>query len=236
MAAQAWPDRVPDYRQASRVLIVILSDFQGLLTDWLNRSDLTQQQVTFLVDRGIARCQRELRLPSMERTASFPPYQQTFVDPVTNVSTSGVFLRQFPIPDDLIEIEYLAADNVILQPVQYHEYMRQPQVIGQPRVFSRYGGQIFVAPFAQAYCQVIYYGSFDTLSAGTDTNALLGASPEVLLYACLSYAGDLFRMDEAQTWEQRFQAEAQVLRQQAMDTDLGGGPAAIGSAFPRADY
>lgn len=198
-------------------------DFQSLFTNWLNRSDLDQPTVQLLIDRAMARVNREARLTGMERTYT-PPADQP----------DGTWTN-IPIPTDFIAMEYFMADDHVIDPSTLAQVLRMPNVAGRPHGFARQGGFWQLRPRATKNVTIIYYGQFDPLVDPTDTNILINAAPEVLLWATLSYAGDFFKMEETQTWEQRYQDELSKLQQQSQDADFFASPQGVAPAHAGAD-
>ena len=194
---------------------MVFSDFQTIFTNWLNRSDLDAPTMNIIIDRAMARVNREARLTGMERTYT-PAADQP----------DGTWLN-IAIPTDFIAMEYFMADGRMIDPCTLGQVLRMPNVAGHPRGFARQGGYWLLKPRATHNVTVVYYGQFDPLVNPTDTNSLLAAAPEVLLWAALSYAGDFFKMEETQTWEQRYQDELSKLQQQSQDADFFASPQGV---------
>ena len=208
---------------------MVLSDLQTLFTDWLDRSDLSPTELSTFLNRGLARIHRECRLPCMEKSVRAIPDLQG------NLSSLGV-------PWDFLQAQRFEADGTFLQMVTPEFLLGQtgtpttmpafnntaayivPSVLvgAPPQFVARVGGSFRFVPYPQSYAVLYYWGQFPSLRAPTDSNALLDVSPELWVFAALSYAGDMFRMDETEMWEQRYQEERDMLQQVGQDADTAG--------------
>lgn len=191
-------------------------DFQALFSNWLNRSDLDQPMMQTIIERAMARVNREVRIAGMERN-----YMPTPDQPDGTWST-------IPVPEDFIAMEYFVADGRMIDPYTPGQILRLPDIAGHPQGFARFGGYWRLRPRATKSVEIIYYGQFDPVVNPGDTNTLLSAAPEILLWASLSYAGDFFKMpDETPVWEQRYKDEVANLQQQSQDADFFASPQAV---------
>lgn len=191
-----------------------LGTFRDFMTDWLNRTDISTQQANMIIKRGLARCQRDLRLAQMERD-------------LTVQATAGTPIQSIPIPADFLIMRQVEADNTSCQPVSYAHLLRLPKQPGRGAVFARNEGDILFRPYPQSYARLVYYAKFQPLNADTDSNELLALSPECLLFACLSYAANFFAMDQEANFEQRYQQEVTTLNNVNQEMDTLGGPTAV---------
>lgn len=193
------------------------AEFRSLFSNWLNRTDLDDATANLVINRALARCQRELRIPSMEKSIR--------ITPGPSGSITGLEL-----PDDLLTIVNMEADGHILDAVSYPQLL-QAHRTGRPKWFARDQDRLLIRPAAKSYARLVFVGEFLPLNADTDTNALLDVSPECFLFACLSYAGDLYKMAETQQWDQRYQAERDTLNGMADEVNLLSGLAHVQSAY-----
>jgi hypothetical protein len=190
-----------------------LGDYRTLFQGWLNRSDCPNSLADTFMNRAIARIQREVRIPAME--ASYTPAQ-------TNGTWATVGL-----PDDFIAMKDVVADCQLVYPVTLDRLLLQPNQPGCPRFYTRVLGTLQFRPWPVNSLTIYYYGQFGALVNDTDTNALLSAAPEVLLWAHLAYAGDFFKMDEKAQWEQQYEGERDALVQQGHDADFFNSPQGV---------
>ena len=196
----------------------MINAFQSILT----RDDCSAAQAQTLILQGISRIQRTCRLPSMERTLIVP-------------ATSTASLSWFPCPADLLQpIDVLVPDwqglYYPLSKVSYRELIRiAAPVNAYPKVYARNQTQIWIAPPLQAGSQLqfLYYGNFTPFASLTSENELSASTPDLGVYAGLTYAGAFFEHPLAQTWEQIFQAIKTETETMAFDLDANGGPQVI---------
>ena len=76
-----------------------------------------------------------------------------------------------------------------------------------------------------------YYGDFDSLSADSDTNALTETSPDLLIYAALTFAADYYLDERATLFEQKFLTFLTEIQNQADDQELNGSTQQIAPAY-----
>lgn len=219
-------------------------DFRNtLFLPWLNRPDLigpsgaAMPLATVIINRAIARIEREVRLPCMESAIACAP-------------DANGFLSTIPIPADFLEAQRIEADGRPLQMItpegfllkvgasgasvvnNLGAYSYPNRMVGAPaQFFTRVQNNFLMTPYPQRYASLFYYAQFAPMTVDSDTNALLSMAPELAMWAALSYAGSFFRMDEMQEWEMRYQAERDAVKQQALDADNGGGPNIVQSGY-----
>lgn len=185
---------------------MIKSEFRTLLASWLKRPDLSASVLNAMITRGVARAEKEVRVRSLEEE-----YREDGLEEA---------LSYIDVPSDLVRVEMLEADGVPLVPISYERFLRERSIWpqsspasfpGQPRYYARRLNKLYFHPQPQSYVALVYGKRFTALSADAATTELLTDGVDynemVLLYACLSYAGDYVRHDETATWEQRYIAE-----------------------------
>lgn len=206
-----------------------LQSFRSQLLDWLNRTDISVAQANTIIARAVSRCSRELRIPEMEKTLTLT---------VTRNSDGTIpQVDRMTLPDDFIQVKHLTVDGYPCKPVSYEKLTQLPMEPGRGSVFAREQGFFVFRPLIQKYVTMIYVAAFSQMNADTDTTSLLSISPECLMFAALSYAGDFFRMQDAATWEQRFQIEKATLNQLAQDRDTLAIPQQVaGIGYGYEDY
>lgn len=215
-----------------------LLDVRTDMVALLNRKDLRgnpQLADTFL-SQGMSRIQRLLRIPSMERSMV--------------VEAPNASVQSFELPNDLLQIQDVYANGVPLEKRAYRQIalMQGVSLTGastpsswtMPTMCSRYyarvGASLFLAPPMPLGGEIVltYYGTFTPLVADTDENEITQACPELLVYAGLSFGADYFAMDQANTWEARFQSLMQEVQDEADQLDNTGGPNVVQA--PHGDY
>lgn len=188
----------------------MLSDFKLIL----NRTDCTDALATTFLQQGISRVQRDVRLPSMERSL--------IIQPATSMSffTAPRDLLQ---PIDLIWTD-LSGTAHSLDKLSYRQLI-QRSTGGNPCVYARLQSQFWIAGAAVAgtTLQFFYYGNFTSFTSADDDNELSASSPELAVYCALSYAGEHFEHPATDRWEAKYQAIKAEVTAMAIDIDANGG-------------
>lgn len=192
-------------------------ELKAAFKDHLNRSDLTDAQVVQYLKMSFARLQRNLRIPAMERIATY---------------TSTAQAQNVPVPEDLLEIQAIFQNGKPLDPLPVRQFMLQP-VVGEPRHYCRIRSSIFFRPYipADAPLDVLYYGEFSAFTSDADQNELSAIAPDIIMYGALSYAGDFFDHEKTEAWDAKFVTLAEELNNQAQTVDLQGGPQTVQAAY-----
>lgn len=191
-----------------------LSDIQTSFLTILNRRDCTPTQVLGFIALGTLRIQRELRVPDMENLTAY-----TFTGSETPVGTLAV-------PADYLEIISLAVDDAVAQRklvrVDLTTATQLAQNQGEPEVFYRQGDYFILGPSPMAG-QVVYLSYYQKPTAlvnPTDTNSLTTDTPDLLVYAALTYAADTFLDERGDKWEGRYTQILQSVQEQADQDEL----------------
>lgn len=197
----------------------MLASFQNIL----NRDDCSTAQATTFLQQGISRIQRDCRLPSMERALLITP--------------DSIPMLFFSVPQDLIQpIDILAPgwDGMPkpLRKLPYRQLVGVSSLI-QPEAYARYQGlfQVRGAVMPGAQLQFLYYGNFSPFASADSENELSASTPDLGVYAALSYAGDNFQHPNADRWEARYQEIKSEVTQMGIDLDAEGGPQVIQSPY-----
>lgn len=193
----------------------MLNDFQTIL----NRDDCSPAQLAVFMSQGVQRIQRTCRLPSMERAQLVT---------VGDAGTNFVL-----IPQDLVQLQDLIFTSTTrledsepraLKKLPYRDLIRKNNTI-LPRFYGRSQGQYWikgtVLPGEQI--EILYYGNFTDWASPDADNELSASTPDLAIYAALSYAGDYFEAALAAQWESRFQEIKGEVQQMADDLDAEGG-------------
>jgi hypothetical protein len=195
------------------------SDLKAQFSALLNRRDLTASLTTTFYQMAVQRIQRELRVPAME---SLLPLTTDGTDTLT-------------IPGDYLEaIALFISDNTNnrrMTRCDLNTIMQKRMLYGLPTHFHRIRGNFIIGPVPPTGQTIYlsYYQDASGLSADTDHNWLTDASPDLLIYAMLSYAANYYADDRKQVWEQTYLQIANDLQDMAVQDELAG--AAIGPAF-----
>lgn len=174
------------------------AQFTGLL----NRRDITASQIETFLQQSIARIQRALRVPGMEKSVE-----------VVGSGTSEVL-----IPTDYLELINLSYEQQRLRGVDLTTALKLAQCIGTPEVYCRRGASWVIgpAPGDGTTLRVDYYGEFDPLVLDADENFMTIVASDGIVYGALSYAADFFLDNRGPAFEERF---TQILNQLAYQTE-----------------
>lgn len=197
----------------------MMSDF----TTILNRDDCSSAQAAVFMSQAVQRIQRDCRLPSMER-------QQIYT--FTGTSNNLVIPSDLIQPIDLIWSSPAPGgrcdEPVALIKTAYRDLMRKRPLL-LPKWYARIQTQFWIAGSVNAgeQIQLFYYGNFSPWASGSADNELSASTPDLAVYAALSYAGDYFACDQTTQWEARYQSIKADVIQMGIDLDAEGGPQAI---------
>ena len=194
-------------------------DLKSHFNDLLNRSDITPALTTRFIDQGIARIQRQLRIPANEAVKTFTITTQT---------------SSLTLPVDFLEIISLYHSTNELERVSMRRYRELSGNIytGKPQVFARQQEKLFIYPEPTDGDLVLYYYSeFAAMTADADENILAKIAPDLIIYAGLTFASDYYLDERADLFEQKFQLFLSEIQEQANDQELQGGTQAILPAY-----
>lgn len=183
----------------------------------LNRSDCADALADTFIDQSIARIQRSIRIPSMER-------QQTYNINSTDPQESVI------LPADFLEIIDFYYDNTSLSrvPMRTILEMRKNNDVGGPQFFAREQGSLVLYPRPDTgTLHLNYYGQFNDLVADTDSNDLTNVASDAVTYGALAYASDYFIDERGALFEQKLSMFLSELQQQANDAETSGTVQAI---------
>lgn len=184
----------------------IRSHFKALL----NRSDCSDTLADTFVDQSIARIQRTLRIPSMEKQQSY---------------TLSAATTLLVLPNDFLEIINLYYDNTSLTRVPLNQIMeyKDANENGTPKFFTREGSSLLIYPHpTSGAVKLNYYGQFADMTADSDENALAQASSDLIIYGALSYASDYYLDERGPLFEQKFVQFLAEIQEQANDAETSG--------------
>jgi hypothetical protein len=174
------------------------AQFAGLL----NRRDLTSSLQTTFVQQGIAKVQRQLRVPAMEKVVA------VVIGPATYAVAPSIGL---PIPSDLIQLIAISVYDATgvfqgtLDGVDIETCKLTAITTGAiPRVYAREGGSWVFGPTPATgmTIRIHYYTEIGAMVADADSTTMSEVCPEVFIYAALGFAGDYFMDARTQGWKQ----------------------------------
>ena len=176
----------------------------------LNRTDCTNTLADTFIEQSISRAQRTLRIPPMEKTATF----------AISTSTSAI-----TIPSDFLEIIdfYHGNTNISRVPLAKMVEMKVGGAQGTPKYFSRQDSEFLIYPYPTTGSVVInYYASFPALVNDSDTNDLALIASDLIAYGALSYAADHFLDERKAAFESGYQTFMLELTAQSNTADVSG--------------
>lgn len=176
----------------------------------LNRTDCSNALADTFLDQSISRAQRTLRIPPMEKTATF----------TISTSTSAI-----TIPSDFLEIIdfYHGNTNISRVPLSKLVEMKVGGAQGTPKYFSRQDSEFLIYPYPTTGSVVInYYASFPALVNDSDTNDLALIASDLIAYGALSYAADHFLDERKAAFESGYQTFMLELTAQSNTADVSG--------------
>lgn len=183
-------------------------ELKTAFTTKLRRRDVTPTQVASYVQQGIARIQRTLRVPAMEKSVE-----------VTIDETYG---KQLPIPSDFLALIALSGSSGRMDLTSSTEVDSYGDSTGTPLKFYRRGSNWILGPAPEVgdVVTIDYYGELDALSSDSDTNFLTSIAPDIILYSALSLCADDFLDKRSDLWEAKYQTLKSELQDQANADEL----------------
>ncbi len=184
-----------------------------------NRNDCSNELADTFLEQSLARIQRTLRVPSMERG---------------NLVTTNVEVPDsIVLPEDFLSMKYVYSGDTLLEYVDIGRFLRYAVQGGSPTIYTRIQGEIKLkpAPATGTAVTLIYYGEFEDFTTDTSVNYLSVAAPDLLIYGALSYAADFFLDERKPLFEQTFTRIYDEIVEQALLTEMSTSGMAIGTPF-----
>lgn len=195
----------------------------------LNRNDITTDIANTFIDQAVARIQRTLRIPPMEKILVYA----ATVDNTDNLV----------LPNDFLQIKNLyissPAGSYTLQYKDLDAFLRYPDFGGsQPMFYTRIQGGLKIkpAPAVGGQTTMIYYGEIPDLVNDIDENFLTSIAPDLLVYGALTFACDYYVDDRKPAFEEVFNRVYSELVEQATNMEMYQEGAAISPAYNYPEY
>ena len=185
----------------------------------LNRSDITDALANTFIDQSIARIQRTLRIPSMEKTHTY-----TFTTATTSVL----------LPNDFIEGIDMSYASHTLDRLPMGELLDRKSTgeSGNPHFFAREGATFLLTPTpSSGTLKLNYYAQFVDMVEDTDENALSPVGGDLIIYGALTYASDYYLDERQGLFESKFTQFMMELQDQANEAEITGSLQAIRPAY-----
>lgn len=199
----------------------IRNQIKGLL----NRNDCTDAQADIFIEQAVARIQRNLRVPSMEKTVIYTAQQ------------SGAEL--LALPNDFLQLKHLYHSKGVIRYVDINEFQSTVDAPGYtPQIYTRVQGSLLVKPTPPEDFQItmVYYGEIPDLVNDTDENFLTVIAPDLLVYGALTFAGDFFVDDRRDSWEAVATRVYEELNAQAIEMEFAQQSMAVAPSAHYPEY
>jgi hypothetical protein len=198
----------------------IRSQFLALL----NRNDCSNELADTFLEQGLARIQRTLRVPAMEKVETY-----TVNDVVPNTLI---------LPNDFLNIKHLYSGDILLEYVDLNRYLQYNNSVDSPRVYTRIQGELKIKPTPPEGTEIlmVYIGEIPDLTTDTSTNFITEIAPELLVYGGLTYAADYFIDERKPLFEETFGRVFSELTEQAYLTEFEQSAMRMGSPFVGVEY
>ena len=191
----------------------------------LNRNDATNAQLDVFIDQAVARIQRTLRVPPMERVQIYT------VETETNGSLS--------LPNDFLQLKHLYTSTGTINYTDLGNFIKTVDVPGQtPTIYTRVQGSLLVKPSPPEDFQItmVYYGEIPDLVNDTDTNFITEIAPDLLVYGALTFAADFFIDERREAFEQVAVRIFREIQDQADAMEFAQEGMTISTAFNNPEY
>ena len=195
-------------------------DLKSHFNDLLNRTDITTTLTTRFIDQGLARIQRNLRVPLMEKQQNYTISGNTplvvlpsdFLEIINLYHSSGVQLTRIP-----------------MSTMRSH---LANSFTGNPQFFTRQQANVLLFPHVtDGTLTLDYYGEVGDFVDDTTETTLSKVAPDLIIYAGLTYAADYFLDERSDLFESKYIQFLNELQSQADDQELNGSTQVIQAAF-----
>ena len=199
-------------------------DLKAHFNDLLNRTDITTTLTTRFVDQGLARIQRQLRIPTMEKQQVY-----TITSTITEVTLPSDFI-------EIINIYHSGGNHLTRVPMpKMREFLSNVHT-GQPLFFTRQQAKLLLFPQpSDGTITLDYYGELDTFASDSSETTLSKIAPDLIIYAGLTFAADFYLDERAPTFEQKYTQFLTELQEQSNDQELNGSTQVIQPAYSYQD-
>lgn len=198
----------------------IRSQFLALL----NRNDCSNELADTFLEQGLARIQRTLRVPAMEKVQTY--------------TANDIAPDALVLPSDFLNIKHLYCGDVLLEFVDLNRFLRTPHSVDTPRIYTRIQGSLKIKPVPPEGTEIlmVYHGEIPDLVTDTDTNFITEIAPELLVYGALTYSADYFIDERKPLFEETFGRVFAELMEQAYLTEMEQSGMSIASPFNGIEY
>jgi hypothetical protein len=174
----------------------------------LNRNDCTNDLADTFIEQSLARVQRTLRVPAMEKSVSY--------------TVNDVVGEMLVLPADFLNAKYLYCDDVLLEYVDLQRFLQHAKTGYSPAVYTRIQGALKIRPVPAEGTELllVYHAEVPDFTNDSSTNFLSEIAPDLLVYGALSYAADYYMDDRKPAFEETFSRVYGQLEEQAYLTEM----------------
>ena len=195
------------------------SQIRSQFLNLLNRNDCSNELANTFLEQSLARIQRTLRVPSMEKMETYT---------VNDVTPDTLIL-----PNDFLNIKYLYSGDTLLEYVDLDRFLRTPGSVDTPRIYTRIQGSLKIKPTPPECTEIlmVYHGEIPDLPTDASTNFITEIAPELLVYGALTYAADYFIDERKPLFEETFGRVFAELMEQSYMTEMEQSAMSMASPF-----
>lgn len=195
-------------------------DLKAHFNDVLNRSDITTVLTERFIDQGLARIQRSLRVPFMEKQRNY---------------TISSLTEDITLPNDFIETRDLYhSSGTTLERVSMEtmQGLKANSLVGNPTKYAREQASLLLYPYpGDGTITLNYYAELDDFASDSTETTISKVAPDLVIYAGLTFAADFYLDERSPLFEAKFKAFLEELQEQSNDQELNGGTQSISVAF-----
>jgi hypothetical protein len=203
----------------------IRNQIKGLLA----RNDTTDSIIDNFIDMAVAKIQRTLRVPAMEKML---------------ITTAAAEEPQILVlPNDFLRLKHLYLSNASRNwPIEYKDvtsFMQMPDAPGNtPKYYTRVQGTLLLKPAPAAGTQItmVYYGEIPDLVADTDSSWLSDIAPDLLIYTALAFAADYYIDDRKEAFSSVAEQAFRELLDQAYEIEMAQEGLVVSTSYAGPEY
>lgn len=195
-------------------------DLKAHFNDVLNRSDITTVLTERFIDQGLARIQRSLRVPFMEKQRNYT---------ISSLTTDITLPNDFIETRDLYHSSGTTLERVSMETMQG---LKANNLVGNPTKYAREQASLLLYPHpGDGTITLNYYAELDDFASDSTETTISKVAPDLVIYAGLTFAADFYLDERSPLFEAKFKAFLEELQEQSNDQELNGGTQSISLAF-----
>ena len=195
-------------------------DLKAHFNDVLNRSDITTVLTERFIDQGLARIQRSLRVPFMEKQRNYT---------ISSLTTDITLPNDFIETRDLYHSSGTTLERVSMETMQG---LKANNLVGNPTKYAREQASLLLYPHpGDGTITLNYYAELDEFASDSTETTISKVAPDLVIYAGLTFAADFYLDERSPLFEAKFKAFLEELQEQSNDQELNGGTQSISLAF-----